>query len=341
MTLTRTTHYDNVLKHALQAAYVKHGQVNFVGTEHLLYGILEESSGLAFHILINLDVNIEKMLLAVKELLVPSIRDTKAVTWKYTLSAARVFEYAEDEAKKLQHNYMGTEHLLLGLLHEDNLAAYILNQFDVTPDKVRESALFLLGQSNNKPSQCAVEELLDAMEERCEAAEKTEAKCDPPAVNEVDERIENIIIDEARKVLRDYGRCTVIYRSNNGITVKDFDSFETDDYIVLAKRLAHKYITAKDDVEAFATRCERLRERCTKYQDRYNKVDREVCSKNKELLQLRLRLQERDKFIEELEKTIRPCNDMSKLKSKVGFILGHLSALYAELLSEIETEPST
>ena len=124
---------------------------NYIGTEHILLGLIKEGDGVAVKVLTGLGVELEKIRQAVEA----SIgRGEKTVSGEIGLTprAKRVIELAVDEARRLHHNYIGTEHLLLGLLREgEGVAAGVLEGFGITLEKVRAEVVRLLSQ--NMPQQ--------------------------------------------------------------------------------------------------------------------------------------------------------------------------------------------
>src|SRR5205807_1530390 len=105
----------------------------YIGTEHILLGIIDEGGGVAVHVLQNLDVDLRK-LRSELEKIVPSgpERVTKS-GWPQTPRAKKVIEYAIEEARALLHNHVGTEHLLLGLLREhEGVAGQVLRNLGIT-----------------------------------------------------------------------------------------------------------------------------------------------------------------------------------------------------------------
>lgn len=120
---------------------------NYIGTEHILLGLVREGEGVAAKVLANLGVDLEKVRSAVEYIIG---RGEKSVGQDIGLTprAKRVIELAVDEARRLNHNYIGTEHLLLGLLREEEgVAAGVLESLGVSLDKVRAETVRLLNQS--------------------------------------------------------------------------------------------------------------------------------------------------------------------------------------------------
>jgi len=113
----------------------------YIDTEHILSGLVKESNSTGAVILNDLGVNIEKLLAEVEQL--PKSGDDKAGMEKPPQSegAINVIKYALEEARALEHNYIGTEHILLGLLLEsDGIAAKVLANLGVNIEEVREKA---------------------------------------------------------------------------------------------------------------------------------------------------------------------------------------------------------
>src|SRR5437660_7507015 len=93
-------------------------QHEYIGTEHILLGLIQEGSGVAANVLKNLDVDLRKVRAEVEKLVQCSPEVAVPGKRPQTPRAKKVIEYAIEEAHKLNHNYVGTEHLLLGLLRE-------------------------------------------------------------------------------------------------------------------------------------------------------------------------------------------------------------------------------
>ncbi|MFC1931255.1 ATP-dependent Clp protease ATP-binding subunit [Chloroflexota bacterium] len=120
---------------------------SYIGTEHLLLGLVREEEGVATKVLTNLGVGLNKVRSAVEFV---SGRGEKPATGETGLTprAKKVIELAIDEARQLGHNYIGTEHLLLGLLREgEGVAAGILDSLGVTLERARAETSQVLSQS--------------------------------------------------------------------------------------------------------------------------------------------------------------------------------------------------
>ncbi|MDB5297439.1 MAG: clpC, partial [Phycisphaerales bacterium] len=118
----------------------------YIGTEHILLGLVKEGSGVGANVLKNLDVDLRKVRLEVEKLVKSGPDMVTMGKLPQTPRAKKVIEYAIEEARQLNHNYVGTEHLLLGLLREhDGVAAQVLMNLNLKLEEVREEVLNLLG----------------------------------------------------------------------------------------------------------------------------------------------------------------------------------------------------
>jgi ATP-dependent Clp protease ATP-binding subunit ClpC len=118
----------------------------YIGTEHILLGLVKEGSGVGANVLKNLDVDLRKVRLEVEKLVKSGPDMVTMGKLPQTPRAKKVIEYAIEEARTLNHNYVGTEHLLLGLLREhEGVAAQVLMNLGLKLDEVREEVLNLLG----------------------------------------------------------------------------------------------------------------------------------------------------------------------------------------------------
>jgi ATP-dependent Clp protease ATP-binding subunit ClpC len=118
----------------------------YIGTEHILLGLVKEGSGVGANVLKNMDVDLRRVRLEVEKLVKPGPEMVTMGKLPQTPRAKKVIEYAIEEARNLNHNYVGTEHLLLGLLREhDGVAAQVLMNLGLKLEAVREEVLNLLG----------------------------------------------------------------------------------------------------------------------------------------------------------------------------------------------------
>lgn len=122
----------------------------YIGTEHILLGLVKEGSGVGANVLKNLDVDLRKVRLEVEKLVKAGPEMVTMGKLPQTPRAKKVIEYAIEEARNLNHNYVGTEHLLLGLLREhDGVAAQVLMNLGLKLEQVREEVLNLLGAGSD------------------------------------------------------------------------------------------------------------------------------------------------------------------------------------------------
>jgi ATP-dependent Clp protease ATP-binding subunit ClpC len=117
----------------------------YIGTEHILLGLIKEGSGVAANVLKNLEVDLRKIRLEVEKLVQSGPDMVTMGKLPQTPRAKKVIEYSMEEARNLGHNYVGTEHILLGLLREDEgVAAQILMNLGLGPENVRAKILATL-----------------------------------------------------------------------------------------------------------------------------------------------------------------------------------------------------
>jgi len=129
---------------------------NNIGTEHILLGLIREGDGIAAKALIALGLGLEKIQDEVESLIGRGQEQPTNIA--YTPRAKKVIELSMDEARKLGHTYVGTEHILLGLIREgEGVAARVLNNLGISLNKARQQVLQLLGSneviSSNQGSQ--------------------------------------------------------------------------------------------------------------------------------------------------------------------------------------------
>ncbi|WP_176718877.1 ATP-dependent Clp protease ATP-binding subunit [Caloranaerobacter ferrireducens] len=134
-----------------EAKQLKH---NYVGTEHLLLGLIKEGEGIAARVLTNLGVDLDKVRQKIINLI--GYGNEEGELLGFTPRTKRVFELSLMEAKSLGHNYIGTEHILLGLIKEgEGVAATILKEVGIDLSKAREEILSMLDNSFNRHGQKA------------------------------------------------------------------------------------------------------------------------------------------------------------------------------------------
>src|SRR5438045_4506043 len=128
----------------------------YIGTEHSLLGLVKEGFGVAANVLKNLDIDLRKIRLEVEKIVQTGPGSEMVTMGKLpqTPRAKKVIEYSIEEARNLNHNYVGTEHLLLGLLREqEGVAAQVLMNLGLKLEDVREEVLNLLGHNMPESSE--------------------------------------------------------------------------------------------------------------------------------------------------------------------------------------------
>ncbi len=129
---------DRALK-VMEIANEEAKQLNheYIGTEHILLGLLKEGSGIAVNVLNNHGIERVNVLAKVGKIVRPSKEKVVAGKLPLTLRAKKVIELSTEASRHLEHNYVGTEHLLLGLVNEgESVAADVLGQLGMTAEKV-------------------------------------------------------------------------------------------------------------------------------------------------------------------------------------------------------------
>jgi len=150
-----TDRVRKVLQMAREEAARLHHE--YVGTEHILLGLIREGEGVAAGVLQNLNVDLEDIQQKIEE----TVKRGKAAAaagpdLPYTSRAKKVLELAMVEARELNHSYVGTEHLLLGLLREEKgIAAQVLADAGVSLEQSRAETLRILGSDVTPPSAAA------------------------------------------------------------------------------------------------------------------------------------------------------------------------------------------
>ncbi len=124
---------------------------NFVGTEQLLLGLIGEGTGVAAKTLKSMGINLKDARVEVEKIIGRG-SGFVAVEIPFTPRAKRVLELSWDEARQLGHNYIGTEHLLLGLIREgEGVAARVLENSGIDLNKIRSNVIKILGESKPQP----------------------------------------------------------------------------------------------------------------------------------------------------------------------------------------------
>ncbi len=123
----------------------------YIGTEHILLGLVQEGSGVAANVLKNMSIDLEKVRHEVEKIVKTGPSMVTMGQLPFTPRAKKVLELSMEEASQLSHNYIGTEHLLLGLIKEnEGIAAQVLMNLGVKLDDVRDEVLEFLGASDSQ-----------------------------------------------------------------------------------------------------------------------------------------------------------------------------------------------
>lgn len=125
-----------------------------IGTEHILLGLVKEESGVAANVLKNLDVDLRKIRLEVEKIVQSGPEMVTMDKLPQTPRAKKVIEYSMEEARNLNHNHVGTEHILLGLLREkEGIASHVLTNLGLKLEEVRDSVAFFCGVKDSSFAQ--------------------------------------------------------------------------------------------------------------------------------------------------------------------------------------------
>ena len=131
---------------ALAREEAKRFNHEYIGTEHILLGLVKEGSGVAANVLQNLDIDLKKIRLEIEKIVQTGPDLVSVGQLPFTPRVKKVLEYAIEEARAMGHNYIGTEHQLLGLLREqEGVAAQVILNLGLKLDDVREEVIELLG----------------------------------------------------------------------------------------------------------------------------------------------------------------------------------------------------
>ncbi len=154
-------------RHVLALAHqeAERAQQGFIGTEHLLLGLLEEDGGVAGRVLRELGLEIERVREMIQRVSSPGEYDRGKI--ELAPDTQQVLEFAIDEAHKMGHHYIGTEHLLLGLVRSEGAAMEVFKKLGVTPDQIRRQTRRVLQESTGTAA---------AVPETAKAGGKMEAK---------------------------------------------------------------------------------------------------------------------------------------------------------------------
>lgn len=138
-----------VMKLANQEARRFHHE--YIGTEHVLLGLFKEGRGVAAHVLKHFDLDLRTIRVEVEKLIQSGPKLVRMRGLPRTPRAKKAIQYAMEEARNLGHNYVGTEHLLLGLIREhEGVAAHVLTNLGLNFEDVRKEVLQLLADPNRQ-----------------------------------------------------------------------------------------------------------------------------------------------------------------------------------------------
>jgi len=193
-----------VVQYAREEAYKQNFE--YAGTEHILIGLLREPNGVGHHVLESLDISIGRIHCEIEKIVQrgPDFEvDRDKVV--FTPRSKKVFEYAVDEARILGHKYVGTEHLLLGLLREkESISAQILLNLGVNINNTRTAVRELLGCKEQYQfekvysNSSELYNVLNGQREHIALFDKTNNKISAPQAVDLDEL--NKIIDVCREM---------------------------------------------------------------------------------------------------------------------------------------------
>jgi ATP-dependent Clp protease ATP-binding subunit ClpC len=145
---------------------------NYIGTEHLLLGLLREEEGIASRVLVELGLSLDQTRQAVERIV--GRGDQASVRLQLSDQTKRVIELAVEEAKRLGHHYIGTEHLLLSLLRSrDSMASAILQSLNINREIVRRRVLNLMRQD---------EPVTDAPQQSTHSGKESKEKITPRTI---------------------------------------------------------------------------------------------------------------------------------------------------------------
>jgi ATP-dependent Clp protease ATP-binding subunit ClpC len=124
---------------------------DYIGTEHILLGLLREESGLAAAVLVSLDINFEGVRAQVEHIVGKGDRDATSGQMPFTPRAKKTFDLALREALSLGHDYVGTEHILLGLGQErEGVAFTVLRHFGADAETIRNRVIVFLSDPDRR-----------------------------------------------------------------------------------------------------------------------------------------------------------------------------------------------
>ena len=162
----RGDRFDRFTKHArhvltLAQEEAQHLQHNYIGTEHLLLGLVGEEEGVASQVLSKLGIEIGQIRSTIETIIGRGEHDVPAGKIALTPRTKEVIGLAVDEARRLKHQFVGTEHLLLGLIREGNgIAVEVLVSFGLQLEQIRAETLQVLQQQGEATTSTPLEEMM-------------------------------------------------------------------------------------------------------------------------------------------------------------------------------------
>jgi excisionase family DNA binding protein len=175
--LARLDRFDRFTKRArhvltLAQEEARHLQHPYIGTEHLLLGLMQETEGMAAKVLTNLGLDLNQLRQVVEEIVGPGEQAVEGEV-RLTPRSKKAIEFAADEARSLNHTFIGTEHLLLGLIREkDGIAGRVLENLGIQLEQVRAETIGVVSQTRPKASTALKPiplEVTDKLEKEVEA----------------------------------------------------------------------------------------------------------------------------------------------------------------------------
>jgi pantothenate kinase type III len=132
--------------------------LDYIGTEHVLVGLVAEGAGIAAHVLKRFDLDADKLRHVIARRSANGAAEEMAEEWPEATGTEKLIAYSLEEARALNHNYVGTEHLLLGMIRDqESMASRVLRYLNVNADEVRREVLDTLGRGSPETTKSRVE----------------------------------------------------------------------------------------------------------------------------------------------------------------------------------------
>jgi len=156
----------------------------YIGTEHILLGLIQEGHGVAANVLRSMGIDLDKISREIEKIVKPGPAIDPSVQIPFTPRAKKVVELAMEEANNLGHTYIGTEHLLLALLREqEGLAAHVLRNLGVVLNEVRDEVIEFLGGPSQEDAEEEIEETQDLGKSADPGPSSSSGKSKTPALD--------------------------------------------------------------------------------------------------------------------------------------------------------------